>query len=300
HLAGQGDNDNDPSTPDDTGLDLVTAEITVEINTAGKITGTTTDVAPNSDVVITITGKDAAGKDVVIHKTVKTDADGNYQTELTVADGIVDGSSVTVEAITTDRNGQGVGPASDHLAGQGDNDNDPSTPDDTGLDLVTAEITVEINTAGKITGTTKDVAPNSDVVITITGKDAAGKDVVIHKTVKTDADGNYQTELTVADGIVDGSSVTVEATTTDRNGQGVGPASDHLAGQGDNDNDPSTPDDTGLDLVTAEITVEINTAGKITGTTTDVAPNSDVVITITGKDAAGKDVVIHKTVKTDA
>ncbi|WP_151776414.1 BapA/Bap/LapF family prefix-like domain-containing protein, partial [Acinetobacter bereziniae] len=300
HLAGQGDNDNDPSTPDDTGLDLVTAEITVEINTAGKITGTTTDVAPNSDVVITITGKDAAGKDVVIHKTVKTDADGNYQTELTVADGIVDGSSVTVEATTTDRNGQGVGPATDHLAGQGDNDNDPSTPDDTGLDLVTAEITVEINTAGKITGTTTDVAPNSDVVITITGKDAAGKDVVIHKTVKTDADGNYQTELTVADGIVDGSSVTVEATTTDRNGQGVGPATDHLAGQGDNDNDPSTPDDTGLDLVTAEITVEINTAGKITGTTTDVAPNSDVVITITGKDAAGKDVVIHKTVKTDA
>ncbi|WP_281109761.1 BapA/Bap/LapF family prefix-like domain-containing protein [Acinetobacter bereziniae] len=300
HLAGQGDNDNDPSTPDDTGLDLVTAEITVEINTAGKITGTTTDVAPNSDVVITITGKDAAGKDVVIHKTVKTDADGNYQTELTVADGIVDGSSVTVEATTTDRNGQGVGPASDHLAGQGDNDNDPSTPDDTGLDLVTAEITVEINTAGKITGTTKDVAPNSDVVITIIGKDAAGKDVVIHKTVKTDADGNYQTELTVADGIVDGSAVNVEATTTDRNGQGVGPASDHLAGQGDNDNDPSTPDDTGLDLVTAEITVEINTAGKITGTTKDVAPNSDVVITIIGKDAAGKDVVIHKTVKTDA
>ncbi|UUN92851.1 BapA prefix-like domain-containing protein [Acinetobacter bereziniae] len=300
HLAGQGDNDNDPSTPDDTGLDLVTAEITVEINTAGKITGTTKDVAPNSDVVITITGKDAAGKDVVIHKTVKTDADGNYQTELTVADGIVDGSAVNVEATTTDRNGQGVGPASDHLAGQGDNDNDPSTPDDTGLDLVTAEITVEINTAGKITGTTTDVAPNSDVVITITGKDAAGKDVVIHKTVKTDADGNYQTELTVADGIVDGSSVTVEATTTDRNGQGVGPASDHLAGQGDNDNDPSTPDDTGLDLVTAEITVEINTAGKITGTTTDVAPNSDVVITIIGKDAAGKDVVIHKTVKTDA
>ncbi|WP_320159443.1 hypothetical protein, partial [Acinetobacter bereziniae] len=300
HLAGQGDNDNDPSTPDDTGLDLVTAEITVEINTAGKITGTTKDVAPNSDVVISITGKDAAGKNVVIHKTVKTDADGNYQTELTVADGIVDGSAVNVEATTTDRNGQGVGPASDHLAGQGDNDNDPSTPDDTGLDLVTAEITVEINTAGKITGTTKDVAPNSDVVITITGKDAAGKDVVIHKTVKTDADGNYQTELTVADGIVDGSAVNVEATTTDRNGQGVGPASDHLAGQGDNDNDPSTPDDTGLDLVTAEITVEINTAGKITGTTKDVAPNSDVVITITGYDENGEQVKIDRTVQTDS
>ncbi|MCU4321863.1 type I secretion protein [Acinetobacter bereziniae] len=247
-----------------------------------------------------MTGKDAAGKDVVIHKTVKTDADGNYQTELTVADGIVDGSAVNVEATTTDRNGQGVGPASDHLAGQGDNDNDPSTPDDTGLDLVTAEITVEINTAGKITGTTKDVAPNSDVVITITGKDAAGKDVVIHKTVRTDADGNYQTELTVADGIVDGSAVNVEATTTDRNGQGVGPASDHLAGQGDNDNDPSTPDDTGLDLVTAEITVEINTAGKITGTTKDVAPNSDVVITIKGYDENGEQVEVDRTVQTDS
>ncbi|MBI0397088.1 hypothetical protein I9191_21000, partial [Acinetobacter bereziniae] len=76
---------------------------------------------------------------------------------------IVDGSAVNVEATTTDRNGQGVGPATDHLAGQGDNDNDTTTPDDTGLDLVTGEITVEINTAGKITGTTKDVAPNSDV-----------------------------------------------------------------------------------------------------------------------------------------
>jgi hypothetical protein len=43
---------------------------------------------------------------------------------------------VTVVANTTDRNGQGVGPATDSIAAQGDNDNDPSTPEDTGLDLV--------------------------------------------------------------------------------------------------------------------------------------------------------------------
>ena len=172
-------------------------------------------------MVITITGKDAAGKDVVIHKTVKTDADGNYQTELTVADGIVDGSAVNVEATTTDRNGQGVGPASDHLAGQGDNDNDPNTPDDTGLDLVTAEITVEINTAGKITGTTKDVAPNSDVVITIKGYDENGEQVEVDRTVQTDSNGHYVYELTPTDGIAtgtQGSTVDVVAKTNDRNG----------------------------------------------------------------------------------
>jgi hypothetical protein len=51
-------------------------------------------------------------------------------------DGIVDGSAVNVEANTTDRNGQAVTPATDSIAAQGDNDNDPSTPEDTGLDLL--------------------------------------------------------------------------------------------------------------------------------------------------------------------
>ncbi|MBJ9987029.1 hypothetical protein IAE19_16515, partial [Acinetobacter sp. S40] len=81
------------------------------------------------------------------------------------------------------------------------------------------------------------------------------------------ASGNYTSALTPADGIVDGSAVTVVATTTDRNGHNVGPATDSIAAQGDNDNDPSTPEDTGLDLVTGAITVDIVETGSITGTT---------------------------------
>ncbi|TNL41344.1 BapA prefix-like domain-containing protein, partial [Acinetobacter bereziniae] len=261
----------------------------VEVKTDGSIIGKTENIPEGTKVVITITGQDKNGNTLSKDIEVTVQPDGSYTAE--VPEEFVDGD-LTVSSEVVDRNGNTV-QAEDQL-GKNATD-DPNTPEDesAGLDRVDSNIDIHIDNTGKITGTTTDVAPNSDVMITITGKDAAGKDVVIHKTVKTDADGNYQTELTVADGIVDGSAVNVEATTTDRNGQGVGPASDHLAGQGDNDNDPSTPDDTGLDLVTAEITVEINTAGKITGTTKDVAPNSDVVITITGKDAAGKDVVIH-------
>ncbi|AZC01517.1 hypothetical protein DKE52_021250 (plasmid) [Acinetobacter pittii] len=299
-IAAQGDNDTDPTTPEDTGLDLVTGAITVDIVETGAITGTTTDVAPGTDVVLTITGKDADGNNVTISKTVTTDASGNYSSAVTVADGIVDGSAVTVVANTTDRNGQGVGPATDSIAAQGDNDTDPTTPEDTGLDLVTGAITVDIVETGAITGTTTDVAPGTDVVLTITGKDADGNNVTISKTVTTDASGNYSSAVTVADGIVDGSAVTVVANTTDRNGQGVGPATDSIAAQGDNDTDPTTPEDTGLDLVTGAITVDIVETGAITGTTTDVAPGTDVVLTITGKDADGNNVTISKTVTTDA
>ncbi len=299
-IAAQGDNDTDPTTPEDTGLDLVTGAITVDIVETGAITGTTTDVAPGTDVVLTITGKDADGNNVTISKTVTTDASGNYSSAVTVAEGIVDGSAVTVVANTTDRNGQGVGPATDSIAAQGDNDTDPTTPEDTGLDLVTGAITVDIVETGAITGTTTDVAPGTDVVLTITGKDADGNNVTISKTVTTDASGNYSSAVTVAEGIVDGSAVTVVANTTDRNGQGVGPATDSIAAQGDNDTDPTTPEDTGLDLVTGAITVDIVETGAITGTTTDVAPGTDVVLTITGKDADGNNVTISKTVTTDA
>ncbi|MDO9845518.1 hypothetical protein Q7480_11250, partial [Glaesserella parasuis] len=146
--------------------DLVDGSITVDIVESGLITGTTTDVAPNTDVVLTITGKDADGNDVTIIKTVQTDANGNYTAQLEMTDvdpvsgkPIVDGSAVNVEANTTDRNGQAVTPATDSIAAQGDNDNDPSTPEDTGLDLVDGSITVDIVESGLITGTTTDVAP---------------------------------------------------------------------------------------------------------------------------------------------
>ncbi|AZC01519.1 hypothetical protein DKE52_021260 (plasmid) [Acinetobacter pittii] len=68
--------------PEDTGLDLVTGAITVDIVETGAITGTTTDVAPGTDVVLTITGKDADGNNVTISKTVTTDASGNYSSVL--------------------------------------------------------------------------------------------------------------------------------------------------------------------------------------------------------------------------
>ncbi len=297
-LAAQGDNDNDPLTPEDPGLDLVAGTITVDINETGSITGTTTDVPANSDVVLTITGKDANGNDVEITRTVQTDANGNYDYQLVAGDGIVDGSSVDVEAVTTDRNGNSINDT-DTLAAQGDNDNDPLTPEDPGLDLVAGTITVDINETGSITGTTTDVPANSDVVLTITGKDANGNDVEITRTVQTDANGNYDYQLVAGDGIVDGSSVDVEAVTTDRNGNSINDT-DTLAAQGDNDNDPLTPEDPGLDLVAGTITVDINETGSITGTTTDVPANSDVVLTITGKDANGNDVEITRTVQTDA
>ena len=224
----------DPATPGDEseGLDREPGSITVEIVETGLITGTTTDVAPGTDVVLTITGTDANGNPVTVSKTVTTDASGNYSSAVTAADGIVDGSAVTVVANTTDRNGQGVGPATDSIAAQGDNDNDPSTPEDTGLDLVAGAITVDIVETGAITGTTTDVAPGTDVVLTITGTDANGNPVTVSKTVTTDASGNYSSAVTAADGIADGSAVRVVAITTDRNGKAVPPATDVTGASG--------------------------------------------------------------------
>ena len=174
--------------------------------------------------MLTITGTDANGNPVTITKTVTTDASGNYSSAVTAADGIVDGSAVTVVANTTDRNGQGVGPATDSIAAQGDNDNDPSTPEDTGLDLVAGAITVDIVETGAITGTTTDVAPGTDVVLTITGYDENGEEIEIERTVQTDASGNYQYQIIPADGIAtgaEGSAVSVVANSTDNNGNNV-------------------------------------------------------------------------------
>ena len=228
----------DPATPADEsvpgGLDLVAGKITVDITEKGKITGTTKDVAPNTDVVLTIAGKNAAGVDVEITRTVKAGADGKYTYQLVAGDGIAEGSAVEVEANTTDRNGKAVTPAQDSIDGRVIDD--PATPADEsvpgGLDLVAGAITVDITDQGGITGGTTDVAPNTDVVLTITGKNAAGGDVTVTKTVKTDGSGNYTSALTPADGIADGSAVTVVASTTDRNGKAVPPATDAVAGSG--------------------------------------------------------------------
>ncbi|MGQ1623995.1 VWA domain-containing protein [Acinetobacter baumannii] len=150
----------------------------------------------------------------------KTDANGNYNYQLVAGDGIADGSSVDVQAVTKGLNGKDVS-ATDTLAPQGDNDNDPNTPADPGLDLVPGAITVDLEPNGHITGTTTDVAPNTDVVLTINGYNENGEKVQIERTVKTDADGHYQYDLTAADGLKtpsEGSQVSVVAETSDRNG----------------------------------------------------------------------------------
>ncbi|MDC5430077.1 VWA domain-containing protein [Acinetobacter baumannii] len=204
---------------------MADGSITVDIADSGTglISGTTTDVAPNSNVVLTIKGKDATGADVEITRTVQTDADGKYNYQLVAGDGIADGSSVDVQAVTKGLNGKDVS-ATDTLAPQGDNDNDPNTPADPGLDLVPGAITVDIDPNGHITGTTIDVAPNTEVVLTIAGYNENGETVQIQRTVQTDADGHYQYDLLPTDGITiasDGSQISVVANTHDRNGQDI-------------------------------------------------------------------------------
>ena len=285
------DHDNDPNTPDQGGLDRVDGAITAEIDPkAGTVSGTVTDVPEGEKVIVTIEGVDKDGNPVK-EDVETTVVDGKYTVDIPAA--IVDGSPVEADAKSTDNNGKPVTHTA-ILEGKTDHDNDPRTPDQGGLDRVDGSITVDIVESGLITGTTTDVAPNTDVVLTITGKDADGNDVTIIKTVQTDANGNYTAQLEMTDvdpvsgkPIVDGSAVNVEANTTDRNGQAVTPATDSIAAQGDNDNDPSTPEDTGLDLVDGSITVKVDNKGNITGGTTDVKPGSEVKLMITGQDKDG-------------
>ena len=165
-----------------------------------------------------IPGAEAIGIPVTITRTVRADASGNYSIAGTAADGIVDGSAVTVVANTTDRdrNGQGVGPATDSIAAQGDNDNDPDTPEDTGLDLVAGAIAVDIvyTDSTLIKGFTVDVEPNSNVTLEITSIDKNGETLKFTKTVLTDADGNYSYTLNSAEG----NATEVIAKVDDRNG----------------------------------------------------------------------------------
>ena len=205
--------------------------------------------------------------------------------KLTFQRNIADGSSLDVEAKTTDRNGKPVGPATDEVEGKTDHDKNPSTPDQGGLDRVDGKITVEVDSKGKITGTTQDVKPGEKVVITVEGFDKDGKPVSKDVEVTVKADGSYEADVPAE--IADGSSVDVEANTTDRNGKPVGPATDEVEGKTDHDKDPSTPDQGGLDRVDGKITVEVDSKGKITGTTQDVKPGEKVVITVEGFDKDG-------------
>ncbi|EXB16592.1 hypothetical protein J535_3864, partial [Acinetobacter baumannii 1429530] len=114
------DHDNDPSTPDQGGLDRVDGSITVDVDDQGHITGGTTDVAPGSEVTLTITGQDQSGNPLEQQVKATVNPDGSYTAE--VPAGFADGE-LTVKAETVDRNGTPVN-AEDSLL-KTDHDNDP-------------------------------------------------------------------------------------------------------------------------------------------------------------------------------
>ncbi|MEI2559095.1 hypothetical protein V8939_18515, partial [Acinetobacter pittii] len=140
------------------GLDRVDGTISVDVDNNGQITGGTTDVAPGSEVILTITGQDAAGNPLEQQVTATVQPDGSYTAEVPAefADG-----ELTVEAETVDRNGTPIA-AEDSLV-KTDHDNDPNTPDQGGLDRVDGTISVDVDNNGQITGGTTDVAPGSEV-----------------------------------------------------------------------------------------------------------------------------------------
>ena len=193
------------------GLDRIDGTISVDVDNTGHITGGTTDVAPGSEVILTITGQDQAGNPLEQQVTATVQPDGSYTAE--VPAGFADGE-LTVEAETVDRNGTPVN-AEDSLV-KIDHDNDPSTPDQGGLDRVDGSISVDINDADstKITGSTEDVAPNSKVTLEITSIDENGETLTFTEEVFTNADGEYSYTLTTAQG----NATEIVATVEDRNG----------------------------------------------------------------------------------
>ena len=283
----------DPNTPADenAGLDRTPGTITVEVETDGTITGTTTDVAPGTEVIITVTSQDKDGNPIERQVMTQVDENGDYNAE--VPEDFADGK-LTVTGETIDRNGNPL-QAEDGLE-KTDTDNDPSTPDQGGLDRTPGTITVEVETDGTITGTTTDVAPGTEVIITVTGQDKDGNPIERQVMTQVDENGDYNAE--VPEDFADG-KLTVTGETIDRNGNPL-QAEDGLE-KTDTDNDPSTPDQGGLDRTPGTIDVTVDKKGNITGTTTDVEPNEKVVLTLVGADVNGNSVTttIETTVNPD-
>ncbi|MCJ9231203.1 BapA prefix-like domain-containing protein, partial [Acinetobacter baumannii] len=219
-------NDDSSSTPNGTN--------TIQVKSDGFITGKTENIADGSKVNITVTGKDKDGN--LISKEIETtvNSDGSYTAE--VPKDFADGD-LKVESEVVDQNGKVV-KAEDQLnAGKPD---DPNTPEDEsvpgGLDRVDGSITVDVDDQGHITGGTTDVAPGSEVTLTITGQDQSGNPLEQQVKATVNPDGSYTAEVPA--GFADG-ELTVKAETVDRNGTPVN-AEDSLL-KTDHDNDPSTP-----------------------------------------------------------
>ncbi|MBW3199607.1 hypothetical protein, partial [Marinobacter nauticus] len=228
------------------------------------LSGTTTDVAPNEQVDITIT--DSAGN--VVNATATVGADGSYSLTGVDISSLVDGN-LTVEASAQDRNGNALTDAANGA-----------------LDATTGALTVSVDTVDNtaqtvnLSGTTTDVALNEEVSVTIT--DSAGNVVNASATVGTDS--SYTLTGVDISSLVDG-DLSVEATAQDRNGNAV---SDSAAGS--------------LDATTGDLTVAIANVDNgtqtidLSGSTTDVALNSQVDLTVT--DSAGN--VVNTTATVDA
>ncbi|MBS7833872.1 BapA prefix-like domain-containing protein [Wohlfahrtiimonas chitiniclastica] len=183
-------------------INVSNSKITTEITPKGAITGTTDNVE-KGPVKLTITGTDKNGNPVTIERTVELDrpdgsSKGQYTYQLTPEDGIVDGSKVTVEAKTVDRQGDTIH-ADTELPGH----SGEKTP---GLDLVvpTIEIT-QVATNEKVTwgkegkegfevkGTTTGVEAGQIVAVTF-DKTVDGQPVTVEATVGKD--GSWTAQMT--------------------------------------------------------------------------------------------------------
>ncbi|MBW3199602.1 beta strand repeat-containing protein, partial [Marinobacter nauticus] len=252
-------------------FDATAGDLTVSVDTVDNtaqtvnLSGTTTDVTPNEQVDIAIT--DSAGN--VVSTTATVDTDGSYTLTGVDIASLVDGN-LTIEATAQDRNGNAV---TDSTNGS--------------LDATAGTLTVAIanvdngNQTADLSGSTTDVAPNSQVNVTIT--DSAGN--LVNTTTTVGADGSYSLSGVDISSLVDG-DLTVEALAQDRNGNAV------------TDSANGTFDATAGDLTVSVDTVD-NTAQTVnlSGTTTDVAPNGQIAITIT--DSAGNAVNATTTVDAD-
>ncbi|MCK8047395.1 Ig-like domain-containing protein, partial [Shewanella sp. 1CM18E] len=232
----------------------LTVALTVNDNAeTANISGTTTDVAPGSTVTLTLT--DSAGK-VQIVTGVTVNDDGTYSIDDVDISGLVDGD-IKVEASADDRNGNTV--------------NDEATDNMDATDgALTVALTVDDNAeTANISGTTTDVAPDSTVTLTLT--DSAGNVQQVTGVTVND-DGTYSIDGVDISGLVDG-GIKVEASAEDRNGNTV--------------NDEATDNMDATDgALTVALTVDDNAeTANISGTTTDVAPDSTVTLTLT--DSAG-------------
>ncbi|OYQ73832.1 tandem-95 repeat protein [Wohlfahrtiimonas sp. G9077] len=213
------------------------SKITTEITPKGEITGTTDNVE-KGPVKLTITGTDKNGQPVTIERTVELDrqdgsSKGKYTYQLTPKDGIVDGSKVTVEAKTIDRQGDTIH-ADTELPGYSDEDKTP------GLDIV--EPTIEITTSAgghkviwsegsegdlsnsskqgfTIDGTTTGVEAGQKVTVTL-DQTADGKPITVEAIV--DEEGKWSAEITpdIAAILKDGSAT---VTVSDRAGNSTKP-----------------------------------------------------------------------------